>query len=194
MTTAVQQDTARPAGAAAAVRALYASRVPAGVVVGPGGHAVTPEDRRSAGRPVDLPWLAGSGIRVVAGLGPPTVDRHPGWLLDLARLRLGLGRALLEATTGFLTGRGLIGHQLVRAALAEVVAEHLTVAAALDDAAAPDPADALIDAHERISVADRALLRLSGAAGYTVPGPGLDAHVSELLADVYLPDARVCRG
>lgn len=39
--------------------------------------------------------------------------------------------------------------------------------------------------HERITRADRVLLRLLGAYGFVVPGPGWDAHLSEVLADVY---------
>lgn len=53
-------------------------------------------------------------------------------------------------------------------------------------AAEGEPAGAWLGhVHERITRADRALLRLLGAHGFVVPGPGWDAHLSELLADVY---------
>ncbi len=187
-------EVARVSGAAAALRSLYDRAAPDGAVVGPGGHAVVPEERTVAGEPVPLPWLSGSGVRAWRGLGPATVDRYPGWLLDLAWLRLGLARGLLHATTAYLAGRRLAGRQLVQADLADVLSEHLTVLATLDDARASTSDSALADAHARLSTADRALLRLHGAGGYTVAGPGRDAFVSELLADVYLPTPEGYRG
>jgi hypothetical protein len=42
-------------------------------------------------------------------------------------------------------------------------------------------------AHERLTDAERTCLRLFGASGYVVGGPGSLALASEVLADPYLP-------
>jgi alkylation response protein AidB-like acyl-CoA dehydrogenase len=190
--------TARAGGAAGALRALYARTAPRTPVVGPGGHAVVPEEMHTGGTDVALPWLAGSGLRAVRGLGTSTVDEHAGWLADLAWLRLGVCEGLLDATVAYLRDRGLLRHQLVRGSLADALAALLAVRAALDEAepvdaaGAPAARAAVVDLHGQLTTAGRVTLRLHGATGYTTAGPGRDTHASELIADGYL--SRPVRG
>ncbi|SCG76324.1 Acyl-CoA dehydrogenase, C-terminal domain [Micromonospora coxensis] len=167
-------------------------------VIGPhrtgwGRHLIVPAgpDRPPA---VADPLLAAEGLAVVrraAGPHPPgaaEVAAAREVTLATAWLRLGLSERLLDDCLGYLHGRTtggepLIGQQLVRGELAEIRMDHLEVAAVLDDA---PPSDAqLLDAHRRITGADRSLLRLLGASGFVADGPGRIAYVSELLADAY---------
>ncbi|GFJ86746.1 hypothetical protein [Phytohabitans rumicis] len=127
-----------------------------------------------------------------AGSGPTEpVDELPEWSLDLARLRLGLSQALLDATVTHLRERRagdvpLLLQQLVKGALADAVTEQLEMCCVLAAPASGEPAGAaLVDLHRQITLTDRMLLRLLGASGFTLDGPGRTVHASELLADVW---------
>lgn len=167
-----------------------------GLVVGPGGHAILPE-------PIDHPVAGGNGMEVldvaVPGLvalrvgSPARPDR--GWATALAGLRLGLSYALLDQALAYLgarrvAGGPLLGQQLVKGDVADVVLAQLEIQAALD-VVGPDLLSwpAAVDLHRQITGSDRRLLRLFGASGYLADGPGTTAYTSELLADVYIgPD------
>jgi hypothetical protein len=67
--------------------------------------------------------------------------------------------------------------------VADVLIEQLEVHAALTGMDAPG----LAHLHQQITVADRALLRLLGAAGFLADGAGETAYRSEVLAEAYTP-------
>ncbi|MET7699167.1 hypothetical protein [Streptomyces sp. NPDC005485] len=137
----------------------------------------------------------------VAGSVSPSASRD--WSTGLAWLRLGVSERLRDASIAYLAlrqveGTSLLMQQMVKGALADVLIEHLEIEGFLDDLAdgidrvavplGPRPP---IDEREltrlqaQITRADRTLLRLLGAHGFTAEGPGMTAHASELLADVY---------
>jgi alkylation response protein AidB-like acyl-CoA dehydrogenase len=184
--------TARERGPVPALSALYRLIEPESVVVGPGGHAVAPADAARAGGVVAgdivvLPCLAGTGVIALRGLGPPTHSRYPAWLPGLAQLRLGVSEGVLDATMAYLRRRSLLSQQLIRSVLADALAQHLLIRATLDDPQAAGIRRMLPDLHSQITAVDRSVLRLHGAAGFTTDGPGRDAYLSELLADVHQP-------
>jgi alkylation response protein AidB-like acyl-CoA dehydrogenase len=178
-------ETARQHGVERALTILHDAA--GAVVAGPGGHAVLPvpvDAERVAGPVCDL--LAQSGLVAVRGL-PHVRERYGAWVHCLAWLRLGISEHLLAEAMTYLGGRvvdgePLLHRQLVKAAIADVVIEHLHVRAVLEDS--PDEA---AGTHQRITDADRRLLRLLGAGGYTTTGPGRTELISELLADTYVP-------
>lgn len=133
------------------------------------------------------------------GAGPVSQD----WGTGLAWLRLGVSERLRDASIAYLAARqvegtSLLMQQMVKGALADVLIDHLEIEGYLDDLAdgvdrvavplGPHPP---MDEHElvrlqaQITRADRALLRLLGAHGFTAEGPGMTAYASELLADAY---------
>ncbi|MEO3872004.1 hypothetical protein ABGB18_24585 [Nonomuraea sp. B12E4] len=138
------------------------------------------------------PPVRDAPARITAPVALPVITPVTAWAHGLAWLRLGLSERLLGACTGYLRRRKagdttLLLQQLVKGELAEVVIEHLEIEAALADRDAGAPA--LSRLHTQITRADRALLRLLGASGFTREGSGWPAHVSELLADVYAGSA-----
>jgi alkylation response protein AidB-like acyl-CoA dehydrogenase len=138
----------------------------------------------------DLP----GGRVVVLRLFPGTVgaadeDERAAWALGLVWLRLGLSEALRETCLRRLRTRRtgdslLVRQQLVKGALADAVVDHLEIRALLTGAGELTYA-ALAELHTRITMTDRAQLRLLGASGYLLGSPGEVAHVSELVADAY---------
>ncbi|MEU0743788.1 hypothetical protein [Streptomyces sp. NPDC006134] len=204
---------ARDEGLAPALEALSGEVLPGLLPCGPHGHAVvTPrtllkaERAWCAGRPAELQpggpeelWsveLPGGAVVMVrqdvagaAGYGPP--DRRAGWSLGLVWLRLGLSESLREGVVAHLRGRTagdvpLLQQQMVKAAVADVLVEHLEVRAVLTGAAEGRlPPPVLEDLQRRLTDADRAQVQLLGAGGYLADGPGQVAYVSELLAEAY---------
>jgi hypothetical protein len=137
---------------------------------------------------IHCPHPAGQDPRTVSGRerGPAVAA----WLHGLAALRLDLSSALLSRCVSYASRRRsgdapLLAQQLVMGALAEALAEQLTVRAVLDGGRADERL--LADAHRRVTAADRRLLPLLGASGFLADGPGQTAYVSELLADAALP-------
>jgi hypothetical protein len=201
---------ARVEGLAPALALLRAAVLPGLLPCGPAGHAVVPADVVFG----DGIWLdgvtsdrAGSGTQL-GGFDLPggrvavhqfscavggAVDEHEraAWALGLVWLRLGLSEALRETCLRYLRTRRtgdsvLVRQQLVKGALAEAVANHLEIRAVLIGAGAGGlPYPALSELHARITMTDRAQLRLLGASGFLVGSPGEVAHVSELVADAY---------
>ncbi|MEU8180122.1 hypothetical protein AB0B85_01795 [Micromonospora sp. NPDC049044] len=137
-----------------------------------------------------VPPLAGftlPGGAVSFGRGAPFLapDR---WRLGLLWLRLGSSAGRRRTCVRWLASRrsgggDLLRFQMIKGQLADVLVEHQEIAAALDGISL-SPAMTL-HLHDRITAADRAVLGLFGAAGFLRDGPGGEAHVSELLADVY---------
>ncbi|MEU8890063.1 acyl-CoA dehydrogenase family protein [Streptomyces sp. NPDC048442] len=183
---------ARASGALSAVEELYRA-VPAGALLsGPAGHALVPAARLSGVPPVLPVALEGSGLAVVRTDACATGEVPPatGDVLTtaLAWLRLGLSRGLFDACVDHL-GRRTVHHapllqqQLIKGALADAATEHTAIetvllAPVLDGAT-------LCDLHRQLTGADRTLLRLLGAFGFTAEGPGRAALLSELIADAY---------
>jgi hypothetical protein len=117
----------------------------------------------------------------LGGLLADPSDRAPG----LAWIRLGLTRRLLDDAVEYLRGRDdgatvLLNLPMVRGLLAEAVGTW-SEARVLIEAGQELPW-----AHQRLTDADRTCLRLFGASGYVVGGPGSLALASEELADPYL--------
>jgi hypothetical protein len=175
---------ARREGVVPALRLLNAALAPGGPPRGATGHALVPDDTAPLpGAEATAPGLALSGP--APGAGPSDA-----WRLALAWLRLGASERLRDQAVARLgerrtEGGPLLMKQLVKGALADVLTEHLEAECVLGEAGEEAGAGWLGHIHERITRADRALLRLLGAYGFVVPGPGWDAHLSELLADVY---------
>jgi hypothetical protein len=181
------------------------------MLLGPGGYALLPAALLPSVRQVLAPDGVRSdrtaetetvvrlavpddvvALRVAAGARPGSAaGPDAACLLALGELRMAWSRRLLAAVFAHLDGRRtggerLLDQQLVRGALADAAVGHHEAAAVLT-ARDPSPA-ALSRTHHRIADVDRALLRLLGAHGFTPGGPGATAHLSELLADVYLKD------
>ncbi|MFJ6674938.1 hypothetical protein ACIQMJ_27880 [Actinosynnema sp. NPDC091369] len=120
-------------------------------------------------------------------------DQRSAWALGLVWLRLGLSEALRETCMRYLNGRRtgsttLLQQQMVKETVADGLIEHLEVRAVLTGVDAGHlPAVILSHLHARITAADRWLVNLLGASGYLVGGPGQVAHLSELLAEAYVP-------
>lgn len=166
----------------AALAALTTAVSPTAVPFGPRGHAVTLE---TLARSVEAELIATielDGVIIVA-LRRSTPDPvSAAWVRGLASLRLDLSQRLLALAGKHLGERDLLQRQLVQGAVAEILTEHLEVRAALDGAERLLPT-----LHQKITQADRAALRLLGASGFLADGPGQTVHVSELLADAYVP-------
>ncbi|MEV1115638.1 hypothetical protein AB0I91_11260 [Actinosynnema sp. NPDC049800] len=124
---------------------------------------------------------------------PGTSDQRAAWALGLVWLRLGLSEALRETCMRYLNGRRtgnttLLQQQMVKSTVADGLIEHLEVRAVLTGVDAGElPGVILAHLHARITAADRWLVNLLGASGYLVGGPGQVAHLSELLAEAYVP-------
>ncbi|WP_327322114.1 hypothetical protein OG735_06150 [Streptomyces sp. NBC_01210] len=184
-------ETARASGALRAVEELYCAVPDATLISGPTGHAVVPVAQLPEAPPPLAP-LEGCGLAFVRA-DPVRASQNPddqrALVAALAWLRLGLSRRLLDACFGHLGKRTahdepLMHQQLIKGALADVAtaqmeAETVLLAAGLDTAM-------LGDLHHQITGADRMLLRLLGAFGFTVDGPGREALLSELIADAYI--------
>ncbi|MFI5649179.1 hypothetical protein [Kitasatospora sp. NPDC051705] len=205
------RTSARNDGLVPALTLLSRALSPGVAPRGPRGHAVVPrellgdlpefdEEEDGDGGADPVPGLAVLGPAATAP-APAGPDSHD-WGTGLAWLRLGASERLREACTAYLAARQVEGtslllQQLVKGALADVLIDHLEIEGVLDDLAegvAPDsplapvlPLDAaaLARLQAQITQADRALLRLLGAHGFTADGPGRTAYASELLADVY---------
>ncbi|WP_238011744.1 hypothetical protein KZZ52_46270 [Dactylosporangium sp. AC04546] len=199
---------ARADGPEAAVRVLYSGFDGPTLVRGPRGHGIA---AIRAVDPVARVWpsgdaarlrlcarqpaaLDGTGLRAFASIDPVDDGEPAGeWQLALAWLRLGLSTRLAAAVVTYLDGRTVGGQpqsqlQLIKGALADIAIAHLDVHTALGAPALT--ADELGDMHEQLTDADRAALLLLGAAGFVADGPGVLAHVSELLADAYVRSTR----
>ncbi|MGW2176088.1 hypothetical protein ACWC1C_36720 [Streptomyces sp. NPDC001705] len=121
-------------------------------------------------------------------------DRSGRWAGDAVLwLRLGLAQHLMAAVLDHLGERSFGDTPLVRlpatkSALAEVAVTLLETESNLRGAPADGPDDAtLLLLHQQVTTVDDTLLRLLGANGLTSSGPGVTAHVSRLLADLYAP-------
>ncbi|MEU3859153.1 hypothetical protein AB0F03_17545 [Streptomyces sp. NPDC028722] len=175
------------------------------------------EDDSTADTPGTLPGEGGPGAggaraaRVeTAGLLPGLAltrsagaeEAAPEWGWAVAWLRLGMSERLRDACLAHLASRHtdgapLLMQQMVKGTLAEVLLEHVEIEGVLDDLTAgrtgplgplrPTDDRHLAALQEQITRADRTLLRLLGAHGFTADGPGAGAHASELLADAYGP-------
>ncbi|MFE2627376.1 hypothetical protein ACFXDP_05480, partial [Streptomyces sp. NPDC059374] len=172
---------------------------------GPRGHAVLPkelldefaameaEDARRDERRDDEPLPGLAVLRPadpVEAAAPDGTDARV-WGTGLAWLRLGMSERLREACVAYLAARqvegtSLLMQQMVKGTLADVLIEHLEIEGVLEELADGPGGDGTLDRLQRqITRADRTLLRLLGAHGFTQDGPGPAAHASELLADVY---------
>lgn len=147
-----------------------------------------------------MPGLA--VLRPGEGAGEPSAGSDAAsrdWNTGLAWLRLGTSERLRDACIAYLAAReaegtSLLMQQMVKGALADVLIDHLEIEGVLDELAdgtgpldlrEPMDEDALSRLQAQITDADRTLLRLLGAHGFTADGPGMTAHASELLADAY---------
>uniref|UniRef100_A0AAU2V2W0 Acyl-CoA dehydrogenase n=1 Tax=Streptomyces sp. NBC_00003 TaxID=2903608 RepID=A0AAU2V2W0_9ACTN len=209
-------EAARHEGLAPALAVLADSVLPGLLPCGPGGHAVVAARTHHAAhtlwldgarRPVEagravvraelaLPGgpvvLLDTGQRAPADRGGRVAaEQRELYGLGLVWLRLGLAEALRAACVTRLAGRRvgdttLLQQQLVKGAVADVLAEHLEIRAVLDGARpGARSAGMLQHLHGRITAADREQVRLLGAAGYLTDSPGMTAYASELLAEVH---------
>ncbi|MFD4400542.1 hypothetical protein [Kitasatospora sp. NPDC058478] len=208
------RTSARNDGLVPALTLLSRALSPGVAPRGPRGHAVVPRELLGEyaefGDDEDGDEDGNGGLDPVPGLAvlsPADATRAPAgpdahdWGTGLAWLRLGASERLREACLAYLAGRQVEGsslllQQLVKGALADVLIDHLEIEGVLDDLtegpddSPPAPArpldgPALARLQAQITQADRALLRLLGAYGFTAEGPGRAAYASELLADVY---------
>lgn len=208
-------DIARKSGVVPALTALSEAPGAGLLCCGPGGHAIAPGRIVRDARRV---WFAGVecdrerdtevscspaplaqlGLVVVrqqrTGTGPAAAYRS--WTIALTWLRLGLSRRLMDSSIASLKARkvgnsSLLQQQLVKGSVADVAIDHLEIQSLLSGSGECDPLDDLVaELHRRCTEADRTLLRLLGAAGFTLDGPGQVAYVSELLADAYVESTR----
>ncbi|MFJ9695827.1 hypothetical protein [Kitasatospora sp. NPDC101183] len=175
---------ARREGLVEAVRALNAVLSPDAPPRGPGGHALLPSGAAPLPGGQEGPGLLAAEPDTAAARASEQ------WRAGLVWVRLGASEGLRDAVVARLAertteGAPLLMKQMVKGSLADVLMEQLEAEGVLSASEEPPPAAELERLHERITLADRALLRLLGAHGFTVPGPGWDAHLSELLADVH---------
>ncbi|MGW3228020.1 hypothetical protein [Kitasatospora sp. NPDC001095] len=177
---------ARREGIVEAVRGLNTALSPDAPPRGPGGHALVPADAVPLPGGRDGPGLVAAAAEPTAAGARASVE----WQAGLVWARLGASEGLRDAVVARLgkrttDGTPLLMKQLVQGALADVLMEQLEAECVLSESDVPPDAAAMGRLHDLITLADRALLRLLGAHGFTVPGPGCDAHLSELLADVH---------
>jgi hypothetical protein len=192
------------------VARLHADIAGGELVAGPAGHAITtaPLARAAGAAPDHVRPLAIDGLVAVRGLavgGGAAATRaalspaggYGRWLQALGWLRLGWSHRLLDAAVAHLSqrrsaGAPLLGKQVVQERLAEVACEQLIVASALpggDTGGGTGGATSrpvLAQLHAALTTADRRLIALFGAYGYTSDGPGSLQYLSELIADVYI--------
>jgi hypothetical protein len=112
-----------------------------------------------------------------------------GWPRKLLAVRLGMDRRLLRLAIDHLSNRTfdgapLIDRQLVRAEIAEIAIALESVETALD---APQAGRETAIGHADVDIADRALTRLFGAAGYLDDHPVRALRLIALIRDVYAP-------
>jgi hypothetical protein len=205
------QETARRQGYRMALESLHREAGPEVLLCGPVGYAIAPRAMaqcacqwRVAGTIMDrvagvetdvttVPLSAAGLVALRCGCVPPaSPDGHVPWALGLTWLRLGLSGGLLDACLGYLGGRTaggtpLLKQQLLKGALADAVISHLEIETALAGDTTTLPG--LADLHQQITSTDRGLLRLLGASGFVLEGPGRTAYVSEMLADAYIGPA-----
>ncbi|MCC8246767.1 hypothetical protein [Saccharothrix luteola] len=146
------------------------------------------------GNSVLVPRLRAADPETDPGTSDPgAFDQRAAWALGLVWLRLGLSEALRETCMRYLNGRRtgnttLLQQQMVKSTVADGLIEHLEVRAVLTGVDAGEPPGVILaHLHARITAADRWLVNLLGASGYLVGGPGQVAHLSELLAEAYVP-------
>lgn len=185
---------ARRDGARAGVTCLYSWSSAAAPMYGTRGHAVAPAGLPAPGATVvPLVPLLGSGL--VALRGPASSPPSSRWVAAVLWARLGVSARLLDHCVAHL-GRRTVGEStllttpLVKAALSDAGMAQVEVRSALLAAGQALSLGLSADLHGLITQADRALLPLMGAAGFTEAGPGWEVYVSELLADVYHPADR----
>ncbi|MEV8504557.1 hypothetical protein AB0368_06955 [Actinoplanes sp. NPDC051475] len=125
---------------------------------------------------------------VVASAGEPDDP----WRLGLAHVRLGASRRLREQAQRYLSARTVGGtplllQQMVKGSLADALGRQIEAETVLSGAVPGALSQATLrHVHETITETDRELLRLLGASGFRLDGPGVTAHASALLADAYL--------
>jgi len=187
-------DIARSRGLAPALAALHAALPIGASVFGSGGAAVLPDGpvECADARVVRTAALPGGPVLLVR-TGRPGGDVDPVLAVGSVWLRLGLSEALLDACLRHLGERRsgdttLLRQQMVQDAIAVAVTGQLEIRAELvaHDPERP-PAAVLCHLHTRLTEVDRGLLRLLGASGFLVAGPGEVADVSELVAGAYTP-------
>ncbi|WP_405584012.1 hypothetical protein [Streptomyces sp. NBC_01092] len=200
------RGNARTDGLVPALTLLTRALSPKAPPRGPRGHAVLPKElldefaameAADAGRGERRDDVPVPGLAVLrpdgdtdAAKATDGLDAHA-WDTGLAWLRLGMSERLREACIAYLAARqvegtSLLMQQMVKGTLADVLIEHLEIEGVLEELAdAPDGDRTLARLQRQITRADRTLLRLLGAHGFTADGPGPTAHASELLADVY---------
>ena len=201
---------ARTGGLTATLTAMHAALADRVLPCGPTGCCVLPEPAlHDAGRvwtgdtvaaldpaaverlgTVETPDGRLAAVRDRGAPGPTGAPAPwPDWLAALAGLRLGLSEALLDVTVAHLGDRRvgdtpLLLQQMIKGALADAVTEQIEIKVRLTGT--PPPAGSLAGLHRQITVADRMLLRLLGASGFTADGPGAVVDASELLADAWI--------
>ncbi|GAA3079845.1 hypothetical protein GCM10020000_77060 [Streptomyces olivoverticillatus] len=158
---------------------------------GPAGHVLAPTelvaptpDRERTYLPT---LLAGMGLAIVRTSSGQGADDAVLWL------RLGLAERLMDAVLDHLGTRSfgetpLLRQPVLKDALAEVAVGLLRTESSLLDAPGFDDT-ALSVLHQQLDTAEHALLKLLGGTGLTTRGPGADAYVSGVLADLYAPSA-----
>jgi hypothetical protein len=155
---------------------------PASTVGAASGIAVASR-RRLPGDPL---W--GSDVLSWQAVRPSDERTLAEFAARLVRLQWDTVRVQLDDVLGHLTertskGAPLLEQQLVQGAIADV-ALALSEAASLLDL--PFTAARLWQVHLRLVSAGRTLLKLFGAAGFLVDGPGGVLYLTELLGNVYL--------
>ncbi|WP_217166775.1 hypothetical protein [Streptomyces sp. AC512_CC834] len=194
------RDHARTDGLVPALTLLTRALSPKAPPRGPRGHAVLPKElldefaameaEGDEHREDDVP-VPGLTVLRSSGAGAPDGPEPQLWGAGLAWLRLGMSERLREACMAHLgarqvEGTSLLMQQMVKGALADVLIDHLEVEGVLSELTDGSGDDRVLDRlQDQITRADRTLLRLFGAHGFTQDGPGPTAHASELLADVY---------
>lgn len=185
------RDTARSDGPLGALRAFHRQAGPRTLVCGPAGHVLAPTelvaptpDRERTYLPT---LLAGMGLAIVRTSSGQGADDAVLWL------RLGLAERLMDAVLDHLGTRSfgetpLLRQPVLKDALAEVAVGLLRTESSLLDAPGFDDT-ALSVLHQQLDTAEHALLKLLGGTGLTTRGPGADAYVSGVLADLYAPSA-----
>ncbi|WP_326799660.1 acyl-CoA dehydrogenase family protein [Streptomyces sp. NBC_01808] len=205
---------AKAEGPAPALAELRAGLGPDARAWGPGGHAVLPLAAAEApgGAPVATLEFASGDLGVWRDARHRDGTTGP-WATGVLWIRLGLTEQLLRTAADYLAGRRVGGEVLadiasVRTTLGEAAADLLEARLLLEhgpddgvpgtagsappgeSAAGPDrrPAsgpEGASRASEALVRAQRAVLRLLGAAGYLDAGPGRLARAVDLLADVH---------
>lgn len=205
------RDTARRLGPDVAIERLHRAAGADTLLFGRTGHALAPRELaerarhvcyggavrpRDRGREVELDVAPLSDLDVVAlrmrAPEPGVAEPSSRWSIAVLWLRLGLAGRLLDRCLVYLGERSvadgpLLRQQLVKGTLADVVIAQLDLETMLASIGPRADPETLADLHRQVTGADRELLRLLGAYGFTVDSPAAAAYVSELLADAYAP-------